>query len=422
MVPSGVGARWTCPVACGEGGPTNVTHVPMSFLGVGGFNNQRQSLERAVQLTVAWKARLVVPPVWVDPKHNPGLAARDAATGRAGGAVVKQYMPWSSVIDMDHLTRVLVDSGVTPPTTGRLVLPEGGANPAIQVDDGPLLAASFSHSFKGSRPFWVDTTPARLGAVNDSRSVVPNIWGTGYLAVDEVTTIGGPALDRGHPLCARRDGEALVLGLVGMVRYWRASRPLRALAASAVRSAPPLRDAAALAVDHLHSISPSYVCVHWRRGDKLTVSPGAYDFGSEEAARAMLTVADGVRGDEAVYVASDDLSDASLAGFRDVFGAHRIVTWPTVLASSPSVSELVPRLPDGTPWNDPIGIVEVDVCVGSRVFFASSSSFSGTIMDRRAGAVSATADEVDDSTNVQLTPLVHRLRTSSPSLPPSLLP
>ena len=113
--------------------------------------------------------------------------------------------------------------------------------------------------------------------------------------------------------------------------------------------------------------------VNCAQGDKLSVSPREYNY-TAQLVTDILKAKQYILPGERVYVATDlqphrfDL----LQPFVDEFDARMLATsFASLLASFHA------------PSNDYIGAVEVELCTGSRLFFGSSSTFSGAIVGQR---------------------------------------
>jgi hypothetical protein len=62
------------------------------------------------------------------------------------------------------------------------------------------------------------------------------------------------------------------------------------------------------------------------------------------------------------------------------------------------------------PANDYLGALEVLLCAASRLFFASSSTLSASVMNTRHGITGLTEWEIDYTTNLRLTRLTREWR------------
>jgi hypothetical protein len=347
---------------------TNDEELFVTYTQGGGFNNQRQSIERAFQIALMLNRTLVVRDIWVDAKHNPGSNSTLSAP---------QFQPFELFFDLREIRY-----GVPTITEA-----------ALLERDPQLFAkrASLRGIFK-SDVHWIESVPCDLGA-----TPVRSITGADFLSAEQLFGI--------IENLGCHEARVLEIGLVGMNKFWRTSARLRREAAKFVRLAPSIQHHAKQIWLKLmkNQIDPdtarprettpdSFVCIHYRQGDKLDQSPREYNYTAQlivDILKARKFILPG----EPVYVATDlpperfDL----LAPFVTEFNARMLAT---------SFAPLLEAWK--APTNDYIAAIEVELCASARLFFGSSSTMSASIVNMRHGITGITDWETDTRTNFRL--------------------
>jgi hypothetical protein len=374
--PTGGADRRRCDLA--EPACTNDGELFLTYTQGGGFNNQRQSIERAFQLAVLLNRTLVVRDIWVDAKHNPG----------ANSTLDKPlFLPFDTFFDLDALRR-----GV----------------PTVKEADFLKLHAAKYRDRKTMRGIfqgdlhWVDSVPCDL-----ARTPVRSITGESELPA---TSLYGVLEQLG---CTA--SPVLEVGLIGMNRFWRMSEALRRAAFAHVQLAPLIRSRAkelwlAVMRDRIDAKTArpraaeqsSFVCVHYRQGDKVSQSPKEYNYTAQLVVDIMKAQARVLPG-EIVYIATDLAPEQFdlLAPFADAFDARMLAL---------HYAELPAKW--RAPSNDYVANVEVELCRRARLFFASSSTMSASILNARHGITGIADWEIDAATNFKLTRITRDWKAS----------
>jgi hypothetical protein len=358
---------------------TNDDELFVTYTQGGGFNNQRQSIERAFQVAMLLNRTLIVRDIWVDAKHNPGSNSTLAEP---------EFQPFDLFFDLRALR-----GGVPTVTEAEL------------AERDPHLFAKrvqLRGIFK-SDVHWIESVPCDLVV-----SPVRSITGKEMLLREQLFGI--------VEQLGCHDARVLEIGLVGMNRFWRTSERLRRTAARFVRLAPSIHHHAKqvwlkLMKDEIDPDTArpregerrqSFVCIHYRQGDKLDQSPKEYNY-TAQLIVDILKERRYVLSGEPVYVATDlppsrfDL----LAPFVREFGARMLATTfaPLLAAWRP-------------PTNDYVAAIEVELCARARLFFGSSSTMSASIVNTRHGITGITDWETDPSTNFRLNRLSNEYKAA----------
>jgi hypothetical protein len=358
---------------------TNDEELFVTYTQGGGFNNQRQSIERAFQIAMLLNRTLIVRDIWVDAKHNPGSNSTLAAP---------EFQPFDLFFDLRALR-----TGVPTVTEHEMTERE------------PQLFAkrvSLRGIFK-SDVHWVDSVPCDLEV-----SPVRSITGKEMLQRDQLFGI--------VEQLGCHDARVLEIGLVGMNKFWRTSERMRRTAARFVRLAPSIHHHMKqiwlkLVKDEIDPDTArprqgesreTFVCIHYRQGDKLDQSPREYNY-TAQLIVDILKDRQFIFPGEPVYVATDLPPERFhlLEPFVREFNARMLAT-----SFAPLLAAWKP------PTNDYVAAIEVELCARARLFFGSSSTMSASIVNTRHSTTGITDWETDPNTNFRLNRLSNEWKTA----------